>query len=342
MPFTEDFILPCFQVGLSFFHLPAPKDNFTFRVPSPNSFVVCWFFFTSISFVKFSVEPKSFFHLFVRRIPSFCSSPATLKSVSYLLFHKHFLLLYILWGVGFPYLPVQDISVSVLSWLTHNPDFEFRQGKTIFLLQNHHCPSQWLRSKAQVYGRSPAAIVGSNPTGGIDVCLLCCVLPCRVLCDGLITRPEESYRLWCVAVCVIETPSMRSQTSINSDWTREIASLEGTSSRKGVYKLDSQPASISAYRIPLLWLLIKGEKKKHYSWSEAYPASYLLKVYLFTLPIVKWPVIVKVPFRSHTHLCGICVGLSSTGIVCSHITSFSPHVCLHEYIILICSIAWAI
>jgi len=90
---------------------------------------------------------------------------------------------------------------------------------------------------------------------------LCCVLPCRVLCDGLITRPEESYRLWCVAVCVIETPSMRSQTSINSDWTREIASLEGTSSRKGVYKLDSQPASISAYRIPLLWLLIKGEKK---------------------------------------------------------------------------------
>ena len=28
------------------------------------------------------------------------------------------------------------------------------------------------RSKAQVYGRSPADIVGSNPTGGMDVCLL--------------------------------------------------------------------------------------------------------------------------------------------------------------------------
>ena len=28
------------------------------------------------------------------------------------------------------------------------------------------------RSKAQVYGRSPAAIVGSNPTGSMDVCLL--------------------------------------------------------------------------------------------------------------------------------------------------------------------------
>ena len=28
------------------------------------------------------------------------------------------------------------------------------------------------RSKAWVYGRSPAGIVGSNPTGGMDVCLL--------------------------------------------------------------------------------------------------------------------------------------------------------------------------
>jgi hypothetical protein len=28
------------------------------------------------------------------------------------------------------------------------------------------------RSKAWVYNRSPAEIVGSNPTGGMDVCLL--------------------------------------------------------------------------------------------------------------------------------------------------------------------------
>ena len=28
------------------------------------------------------------------------------------------------------------------------------------------------RSKAYVYGRMPAEIVGSNPTGGMDVCLL--------------------------------------------------------------------------------------------------------------------------------------------------------------------------
>jgi hypothetical protein len=58
------------------------------------------------------------------------------------------------------------------------------------------------RSKASVYGRSPAAIVGSNPAGGMDVCVLCVV---RGLCDELITRSEESYRLWSVVVCDHET-----------------------------------------------------------------------------------------------------------------------------------------
>ena len=30
----------------------------------------------------------------------------------------------------------------------------------------------------------------------------------RGLCDELITRPEESYRLWCVVVCDLETSGM--------------------------------------------------------------------------------------------------------------------------------------
>jgi hypothetical protein len=55
-----------------------------------------------------------------------------------------------------------------------------------------------VRSKAWVYGRSLAGIVGSNPTGGMDVCCECCVLSGSGLCDGLATRPEESYRVWCV------------------------------------------------------------------------------------------------------------------------------------------------
>jgi hypothetical protein len=41
------------------------------------------------------------------------------------------------------------------------------------------------------------------------VCCECCVLSGRGLCDGLITRPEESYRLWCVLACDLETSRMR-------------------------------------------------------------------------------------------------------------------------------------
>jgi len=41
------------------------------------------------------------------------------------------------------------------------------------------------------------------------VCCECCVLSGRGLCDELITHPEESYRLWCVVVCDLETSRMR-------------------------------------------------------------------------------------------------------------------------------------
>jgi len=41
------------------------------------------------------------------------------------------------------------------------------------------------------------------------VCCECCVLSGRGLCDELITRLEESYRLWCVIVCDLETSWVR-------------------------------------------------------------------------------------------------------------------------------------
>ena len=36
-----------------------------------------------------------------------------------------------------------------------------------------------------------------TPEAWMSVFCECCVLSGRVLCDGLITRPEESYRVWC-------------------------------------------------------------------------------------------------------------------------------------------------
>jgi hypothetical protein len=54
--------------------------------------------------------------------------------------------------------------------------------------------------KAWVCGRSLFGNAGSIPAGGMRVCRECCVLSGRSLCDGLITRSKESYRIWCVWV----------------------------------------------------------------------------------------------------------------------------------------------
>jgi len=43
----------------------------------------------------------------------------------------------------------------------------------------------------------------------MSVCCEYCVLSGRGLCDELITRPEESYRLLCAVVCDLETSRMR-------------------------------------------------------------------------------------------------------------------------------------
>ena len=73
-----------------------------------------------------------------------------------------------------------------------------------------NCRSQWPRGLRR---RSAAARllrlwVRIPPGTWMSVCFECCVLSGRGLCDELITRPEESYRLWCV-VCDLETSWMR-------------------------------------------------------------------------------------------------------------------------------------
>ena len=53
-------------------------------------------------------------------------------------------------------------------------------------------------SKACVCDSSLAGIAGSNPPGHGCLSCECCLSSGRGLCVGLITRPEESYRVWCV------------------------------------------------------------------------------------------------------------------------------------------------
>ena len=65
------------------------------------------------------------------------------------------------------------------------------------------CRSQWpcgLRRRSTA-ARLLRLWVRIPPGAWIFVCCGCCVLSGRGLCDGLITRPGESYRLWRVVVC---------------------------------------------------------------------------------------------------------------------------------------------
>ena len=49
-------------------------------------------------------------------------------------------------------------------------------------------------------------------------CCECYVLSGGGLCDGFITRPEDSYRLWRVVVCDQETSKMRRLKPVTGLW----------------------------------------------------------------------------------------------------------------------------
>lgn len=69
-------------------------------------------------------------------------------------------------------------------------------------------------SKTKVCDHSFAGIAGSSPARGMDVCLLCCVG--KGLCDGLITRPGEPYRVY-VSHSVLSDAGL---TLVHLQWDR--------------------------------------------------------------------------------------------------------------------------
>ena len=78
------------------------------------------------------------------------------------------------------------------------------------------------RSKASVCGRSLAGVVGSNLSGTwMSVCCECYVSSGRRLCDGPITRPEESYPVCacvCVCVCVCVSKCDHAASTVRRSW----------------------------------------------------------------------------------------------------------------------------
>ena len=96
-----------------------------------------------------------------------------------------------------------------------------------------YCRSQWpcglrRRSSAARLLRLWARI---PPRSWMFVCCDCCLLSGRGLCDGLITRPEESYRLWRV-VCDQETSKTRRLKHATGLWQYKQKCCDVTNTNK--------------------------------------------------------------------------------------------------------------
>jgi hypothetical protein len=106
--------------------------------------------------------------------------------------------------------PVQR---NICFWDTAYPHLHSAAGSDIFWTTSNSqfCRSQWLRGLRL----RPAAArllwlrFRTSPEEWISVSCECCVLSVRGLGNELITRPEVSYKLWCVAVCDLKTSWMR-------------------------------------------------------------------------------------------------------------------------------------
>ena len=88
----------------------------------------------------------------------------------------------------------------------------YRQLKFPSTFIEYRSVSEWSRSqwscglrRKSTAARLLRSWVRNPPEAWMFVCCECCVLSGRGLCDGLITRPEESYRMWRVVVCDQET-----------------------------------------------------------------------------------------------------------------------------------------
>ena len=119
------------------------------------------------------------------------------------------------------------------------------------------------RSKAYVCGRSPAEIVGSNPAGGMDVCLLwvLCVVRYRSL-----RRADPSSRgVWCVVVCDLETSWMkRPWPALGRSATRNFFFFENRADYDNVEKHYREgQATLTIWSVRIACWIPKATKSTH-------------------------------------------------------------------------------
>jgi len=106
---------------------------------------------------------------------------------------------------------IQSAVTNVLPWWNDDLKGHIEWSLREYTVMSLHNRSHW---PCGLRFRSVAALllglrVRIRTWEWMFVCCECCVLSGRGLCDELITRSEDSYRLWCVVVCDLETSCMR-------------------------------------------------------------------------------------------------------------------------------------
>ena len=89
-----------------------------------------------------------------------------------------------------------EIDVSSRTCVTKSMNMKTKLNYTTLNLVDPQWPHGLRRGSAAA--RLLGLCVRIPPVAWMSVCLESCVLSGRGLCVGLITRPEEIYRLWCV------------------------------------------------------------------------------------------------------------------------------------------------
>jgi hypothetical protein len=101
--------------------------------------------------------------------------------------------------------------ITAVYFLTHWPCDLASTNCTLSSCKRHFGRSQWPRglSRRSAAARLLRSWVRNSPGAWIFFRCVCCVLSGRGLLDEMITRPENSYWLWCVVVCDLETSWVR-------------------------------------------------------------------------------------------------------------------------------------
>ena len=156
-----------------------------------------------------------------------------------------------------------DIShVSITKWHTHVHRLTYNMKYFVLNYIRRRSRFQWscCLMRGSTAGRFLGLQVRIPPGVWMSISYECCVLSGRGLCDGLITRPEESYRVWCVWV-----------------WSSNLGNEEAKAQRGLLRHGEKNPVIITRHRSCCHSLRLKGAEQGGRTWKARNTYCYVRK-----------------------------------------------------------------